>query len=416
MSEATQDLQDTLGYVSAIIENLADGLLVMAPDGRVSRANAALVDMLELDRYPQGESVWALLGSAAADFLFQRGQELASSYGRAELNQLYGDASYKHPLADPRGENTAELTATKADGSLFPIELSVSVQHMKGVWYTIGIVRDITIRKRAEEALRLSEEKYRGIFEHAVDGIFQTDARGRLVNANPASAQILGYDSPEELLHASKRLGDKIYVDSRCQEEFIRLMQDGQVVHGFEIELYRKDGSPIWASLHARPICNEIGDLLSTEGILRDVTDRKRAQEALLESERRYRDLFDISPDPMIVHREGRILFGNKAAADFFRVELVAMLAGLQVLDFVHPDFREIVARRISRAETLGVASDFAEVEFLLADGSVGYMESIAVPTTYKGERAVLSLGRDITQRKEAEEALRASEERFPDH
>ncbi len=93
-----------------------------------------------------------------------------------------------------------------------PIELAASVVNMKGVWCTVGIVRDITIRKRAEEALKLSEETYRGIFEHAVDGIFQTDARGRIVNANPASALILGYDSPEDLLQAAKQMGDRIYL------------------------------------------------------------------------------------------------------------------------------------------------------------------------------------------------------------
>jgi|GEM_PF-225774 len=413
VSDATQELQDTLAFVSAIVENLADGLLVMDPDGRISSSNAALVVILELDHNPRGESVRALLGSAAADFLYQKGRELANTYGGTRPDFARPDTSYHQSRDESRIGNTAELTATRADGSRFPVELSASAVNMQGVWYTIGIVRDITVRKRAEEALRLSEEKYRGIFEHAVEGIFQTDARGRWVNANPASAYILGYDSPEELLHTSKKLGEAIYVDQSRLEEFIRLMQDGQIVHAFEIEMYRNDGTPIWASLHARPIRNEIGDLLSTEGIIQDITERKRAQEALLESERRYRDLFDISADPMIVHREGKILFGNQAAADFFRVGLAEMLAGLPVIDSVHPDFRETVARRISQAESSGVSSDFAEVEFLRADGSAGYMESVEVPIWYKGERAVLTLGRDITQRKEAEEALRTSEERF---
>jgi PAS domain S-box-containing protein len=412
VSSATQELQDTLGYVSAIMENLADGLLVIAPDGKISRSNAALIDILELDRDPRGESVRAVLGSEAADFLYEQGRELAES-GPSQAEAEKKASPYRRPTEESRAGNTAELTALRGDGSRFPIELSASVINMKGVWYTIGIVRDITDRKRAEEVLRLSEEKYRGIFEKAVDGIFQTDARGRLMNVNPASAYILGYDSPEELLYASRKLGDKIYVDPRRQEEFVRLMSDGQIVHGFEIELYRKDGSPIWTSLHARPVRNEIGDLLSAEGIIQDVTDRKRAQEALLESERRYRDLFDISPDPMIVHREGRILFANKAAADFFRVDMADMLADMAILQFVHPDSLENVAQRIDLAESSGVASDFTEVKFLLADGCEGYLESIAVPIKYKGQSAVLSLGRDITQRKEAEEALRTSEERF---
>ncbi|MEW6350170.1 MAG: PAS domain S-box protein [Thermodesulfobacteriota bacterium] len=410
---ATQELQDTLGFVSAIMESLADGLLVMDPDGRISRSNAALLHILELDHSPQGESVRGLMGGAAADFLYRKGEELRSSLALCTPCDALPNASLPDAVEGTRSANTAEITATKADGTPFPVELSASVVNMKGVWYTIGMVRDITTRKRAEDALRLSEEKYRGIFEHAVDGIFQTDARGRLVNANPASASILGYDSPAELLHASKKQGDNIYVDPRRQEEFISVMQGGKVVHGFEVQLRRKDGTAVWASLHARPMRNEIGDLLSTEGIVQDVTERKMAEEALLESERRYRHLFDITPDPMIVHREGRILFGNQAAADFLRVTDPETLIGLAVLDSVHPDFRDKVGRRISDAQRGGISPDFAEVQFLRADGSVGYMESIAVPTSYKGQRAVLSLGRDITQRKEAQEALRASEERF---
>lgn len=413
VADATHELQDTLGFVSAIIDNLADGLLVMDPGGRISRVNASLIEMLELNYNPQGESVQALLGGSATDFLYSKGHEIAdaASSGALDLNH---DLSSREPLTyQPRASNTTELTANRGDGSLFPIELSASVVNMKGVCFTIGIVRDITGRKRAEDALRLSEEKYRGMFEQAVEGIFQTDARGRLINANPASAHILGYDSSEELLHASKKLGNNIYADSRRQAEFISLMQDGQVVHGFEIEMFRKNGERIWAAFHARPILNEIGDLLATEGIVQDITDRKRAQEALVESERRYRDLIDISPDPMIVHREGRIILGNKAAADFFRVDLPETLPGMVMMDFVHSDSRQTVVERIRQAESFTVSSDFSEVQFVRADDTVGYLESIAVPTTYGGEKAVLWLGRDITQRKEAEEALRISEERF---
>jgi sigma-54 dependent transcriptional regulator, acetoin dehydrogenase operon transcriptional activator AcoR len=411
VSDATRELQDTLTYVSAIIENLADGLLVLDGDGKVTRSNRALVNILGLNFDPNGHSARDLLGREAEDYLAQKSWELDRVHSRRSRD------SESAPEAaldqDALINNTCELTAARMDGQVLKIELSVSVVNMKGVWNTIGILRDVTTRKKAEEALRVSEEKYRGIFEHAVDGMFQTDASGRLISANPALARILGYESTEDLVEATTDSVERLYVDPHDKEEFIRLMQKDRVVHGFELKLYRKDGTWIWGSIHAGAILSEKEGLLFTEGTIEDISERKLAQEALLESEGRYRELFELSPDPMIVHKDGAILLANKAAAEFLRVSSPQELCGLGVLDFVHPDFAQEVLERINRAEKDGQSSPFMEVQFARSDGSVGYLQSVPVPTRYKGESAVLSVGRDITERKEAEAALRSSEERF---
>ena len=413
VADATQELQDTLAYVSAIIDNLADGLLVIDSNGMVRRSNAALIEMLKVNYDPIGHSARGLLGQQVANSLLITGLELANFHETLQNDQTLPDMLHTRSVEHKHADTSTELTVLRSDGGRLPVRLSASVFNMKGIWYTIGIIHDISMRRRAEEAIRISEEKYRGIFVHAVDGIFQTDARGRFVNANPAFAQIFGYNSPEEVLQAAKQMGDRIYVNPTHQEEFIRQMRKGQVVQGLELELRRKDGTAFWVSLHARPILNQKKDLIFAEGTLRDVTERRRAQEALLESERRYRELFDISPDPMIVHRGGRILFGNRAAARFFKTGNVASLTGLPFLDFIHPQFREGASERILEVERAGATSDFGEVRVLRADGSAGYLELVALPTTFKGERAVLSFGRDMTERKEAEDALRTSEERF---
>ncbi len=161
-----------------------------------------------------------------------------------------------------------------------------------------GTVQDITERKEAEKALKEAEEKYRGIFENAMEGIFQTTVEGRFLTANPALARMFGYESPEELLATVSDIGDQLYVEPEQQTEFDRLMREQGAVSGFEVQIYRKDGSIVWVSANARAVRDATGELVGYEGTVEDITERKRAEAALREireAERRRiaRDLHD---------------------------------------------------------------------------------------------------------------------------
>ena len=158
---------------------------------------------------------------------------------------------------------------------------------------------DITDRKEAEEERRRAEEKYRSIFENAVEGIFQTTVDGRFLTANPAMARMFGYASPEELLEAISDIGDQLYIEPRRREEFYELALRDGFVSGFEIQMLRKDGSPMWASVNARAVYDAGGHIAGYEGTVEDITERKRAEEALREireAERRRiaRELHDV--------------------------------------------------------------------------------------------------------------------------
>lgn len=166
-----------------------------------------------------------------------------------------------------------------------------------------GIVvnaRDVTERKRAEEELRRAEEKYRGIFENAVEGIYQVTVEGRLLTANPAMARILGYESPEDLTQSVTDVAEQLYVNPGDRDEFKRLMWSRGSLTGFETEMYRKDGRAISVSLSARVLRDlSTGEPLCYEGILEDISERRRNEEALREireAERRRiaRDLHDV--------------------------------------------------------------------------------------------------------------------------
>src|ERR671914_2001139 len=156
-------------------------------------------------------------------------------------------------------------------------------------------LKDAEVRRERRQA----EEKYRSIFENAVEGIFQTTVDGRFLTANPAMARMLGYESPEELLGAISNIRDQLYVEPGRREEFYQLALRDGFVSGFEVQMHRKDGDPVWVSANARAIYDAGGGISGYEGIVENITERKRAEEALRqirEAERRRiaRELHDV--------------------------------------------------------------------------------------------------------------------------
>ena len=138
------------------------------------------------------------------------------------------------------------------------------------------------------EALRRAEQKYRSIFENATEGIFQTTPGGHYLSANPALAQMYGYDSPEELLAVLTDVSRQLYVQPDRRAEFTLAMQQNGKVLEFESQIYRRDGSIIWISENARAVHDELnGELLYYEGMVQDITRRKYAEEQREKAEHR---------------------------------------------------------------------------------------------------------------------------------
>ena len=153
----------------------------------------------------------------------------------------------------------------------------------------MGTHQDITERKQAEEALRESEEKYRRLFDNAVEGVFQTTPDGGFLSANPSLARILGYNSAGELIEQLQSIGKQHYLKPEDRETFLRIMETDGGTSNFEVQLRKQDGSHIWSSIKARAVRDETGNIHHFEGLLEDITERKRAEEELKASERRAR-------------------------------------------------------------------------------------------------------------------------------
>lgn len=184
-----------------------------------------------------------------------------------------------------RGKSDAEGNLVIKSGKKVPYYFTAMRMIIDNKKFLLGMGTDLSKLKKMEEDLRKSEEKYRQIFENAVEGIFQTTPRGRFVSANPAMARILGYDSPQELMATIKNVGKQLYISKKVRDDFIRSLKTQKEVSGFEAQFYRKDGNQIWASVHARPVLNEKGTLILIEGIMTDITEQKKKTEELQQRE-----------------------------------------------------------------------------------------------------------------------------------
>ncbi len=186
-----------------------------------------------------------------------------------------------------------------------------------------GFITDITDLKQAERALRQAEQKYRSIFENAVEGIFQTTATGHYLTANPMLAKIYGYDSPAELMASLTDIRHQLYVDTNRREEFIRLLREQEAVWGFESQVYRKDGSIIWISENARAMWDEQGQLIGYEGTVEDITQRKQAEATI-----RYQAFHDL-----LTGLPNRVLFTDRLPLSLANARRDGSLLAVMFLD-----------------------------------------------------------------------------------
>jgi PAS domain S-box-containing protein len=312
-----------------------------------------------------------------------------------------------------------------------------------------SLEQEIVERKRAEANLQESEERYRSIFENAVEGNFQSTpgTKGRFINANPAHAHILGYDSPEQMITEVKEIGPRFWIDPQKRQVFSEQVAKG-VVSDFEVQMRRRDGRLIWVSLNARPVFNALGKLDYIEGTMLDITGRKQAEQALRESEDRYRGLFENSPISIWeedfsqskeyfdgLRKSGitdfRSYFENNAEAVAHCAKLVKVTdinkATLELLRSANKDGLLAGLPKIFTEDSFAV---FREELITLAEGGLRF-ESEAVQRTLTGEEKHValqlivapgyenSLGKvlvsllDITERKRTEGELKKYQEQL---
>ncbi len=272
-----------------------------------------------------------------------------------------------------------------------------------------GIMVDITARKQAEEALHENEERYRQLLESVPDGIYRTTPEGKFLMANSALAHMLGYESVEELLKVD--IPTEIYFSpeerSRAQEWLRKKRQRPNI-----FRLKKKNGSEIWVEDNGHIQYDSQGNLLYYEGAVRDITERKQAEEALLLSEQRFRDLFDNAPDVYIIFDpEGEILDFNQRGLKklgYTRRQVV----GKSFLEIVHQEDKEKAAELIRQIQKNLRPPRNIDLRVLTKDGQFRWMSNeFSLVRSPAGElQTIRVVCRDITEKKQLEDGLARSQ------
>ena len=293
-----------------------------------------------------------------------------------------------------------EFKGIKKDGTLIYIEVSAAQTYYQGDLVSLVYLRDITARRRVEEALRQAEEKYRSIFENAMEGIFQTTPEGRYLSVNPALAAMYGYESPQALIDTVTDIQAQQYVNPKDRDELMRLYEGQGYVEEFETQNYRKDGGKVWISMSARAVRGPDGGITHYEGSVQDITTRKRAEETLRESEETLRTLINASQETLLlINTAGMVLVANETVAKRLGAT-VKELTGSSLYDYFPPD-----VARARKALYDDVAATGKPLR--LVDSREGRSYETYASPVFNGEGkvwAVAVFASDVSQVREGEE------------
>ncbi|MGA2326450.1 MAG: PAS domain S-box protein [Bryobacteraceae bacterium] len=364
-------------------------------NGVVQRVNQAECELLGFDRAQMvGRPVWEFVAPEARE-----------TSRRAVARKIAGEQALAPFLRE----------YLRGDGTQVMVEIHERLirdaqGHVTGIR---SALLDVTARHRAEQALQESEARYRNLFENVPIGIYRTTPGGRILMANPALVQMLGYSSFEEL--ATRNLEHEGFDPSYDRREFRAALEGGGEIKGCEALWRRRGGARIAVRENARAVRAGDGTVLYYEGTVEDVTDRKRAEEALEQANSLLEAVIRASPLAIAtVDREGNVRSWNPAAEKIFGFSAEEVL-GRPAPHISSDRYAEFHGRLAATVE--GGQLDAAEVRFTRKDGSAVDASLWTAPLRDgRGEvQGAVGIIADITQRKRDEQRLRDSEERYRD-
>ncbi len=388
-----KEAEDQLKVLSLVVEQSADSIAILDKEGTVEYVNPKLLELYEYSPEKVIGKPWRSFVSmhstlrekiqAIRDTVIKRGMVWRGEVtDRAKSGEVIWRAAKIFPIKDEKGE----------------------------IAHSIYISEDITERKRAEEALRQSEERYRTLFDGVPVGLYRSTPAGQFLDANPAMVQMLGYPDREALLAVDAA---DLYVDPEDRCRWRTLMEAEGIVRNFEAQFRRRDGTIIWARDSARVVRDSGDRVLYYEGSLEDITERKQAEEALRESEEKYRSLVENSIDGIAIVQGPEIRFVNRALLKMFGCQSEDEMVGCTFTDFVSPRHRSLMMERACAREKGEDVPGSYEFKARRKDGTEFDAEISISVIAYEGRPARQGVVRDVTERKRAEEVLAQERERM---
>ncbi len=261
LQEATisnKKLQESELQFRSVFNGVNDAILVETTDGEVLDVNTKACEMF---------------GWTHEEFLTKTIRDMVPPESRALSAEVHDE--------DRLSVEHFETINIRANGERFPASVTGRIEEISGEKRLLIVVRDITEQKKAEEELLAAKEKYREIFDNALEGIFQSTPEGRFITVNPALAHMWGHESPEEIITSIKDIAREIFVDSNRRNEYKKLMEEKGEVRGFEYQSFSIDKKVLWLSENARAVRDASGKIIYYEGNIQDITMRKLATEEL---------------------------------------------------------------------------------------------------------------------------------------
>ena len=296
----------------------------------------------------------------------------------------------------------------RKDGTRIYIAVTISpIKNNAGeIVAASSIAYDITDQKMAQMALKLSEQKYKNIFEFAPIGIYRSNRDGQILTANMALAKILGYNSIEELLHLN--MYTDVYFDKNERDKLIIRYESQGSAADVEVMWMKNNGTPIWIQLNAHAIKDASGKTVYFEGFVRDIDEQKKSAVALIEQEQSYRSLIEYSIDAIYVLQNDKLVLVNPAWQHLFGYNSIeATSDDFDIMQIVAPEsYSQIMTRFKQRSANKAISPRY-EMKGLTKEGRLIDLEVSVTDIIWKGRPAIQGIYRNITERKKTEEQIR---------